>query len=363
MVKKQGDRLKQSETKSNIIKYILENNGPIGEPDIRKHLYVKYEIKDQSRINRHLHELKEDNYIELIPPTKTGLRNKWNITKFEHLENIKRKGEEDTYFKKISLNEYEKSLMIICKKRGHNIRTLEGLKIYNRMRLLPSYFNMCMDTDIQTLYNRVWVIYLEDNEFKDQYFKKPLSNFYITFIKDNPKIGMHDEAFYKKMMGSLVQEHKNTQGENSIEDSQLTMDEDQKNLLKEGIRPVRDILAYSYSEFNLSIDNLLLYYLLNYDRVAGIYSPEAIDFTKKIRKSEAIRDYLLAKSKNQEDQEEVTVKWFLSDLRHESELILKYKQPSIFSENHKTSDEVYQGLIDFFDFRTFLKHSHGELLS
>lgn len=358
MAKKQGDRLKQYETKSNIIKYILENNGPIGEPDIRKHLYVKYEIKDQSRINRHLHELEQYNFIEVIPPTKTDLRNKWNITKFEHLENIKRKGEEDTYFKKISLNEYEKSLMIICKKRGYNIRTLEGLKIYNRMRLLPSYFNMCMDTDSKTLYNRVWNIYLEDNEFKDQYFKKPLNSFYIDFIKDNPKTEINREALYKKIMNCKFIRY-----EYLRENSQLTMDEDQKTLSEERIRLDRDKIVHLRSEFNLSIDNLLLYYLLNYDRVAGIHSPEAIDFTKKIRKSEAIRDYLLAKSKNQEDREEVTIKWFLCDLRHESELIFKYKQPSIFSENHNTSDEVYQGLIDFFGFRTCLKYSHGELLS
>lgn len=88
MVRKQGERLKQSETKSNIIKYILDKQRPVSEPEIRKHLEEKHEIKDQGRINRHLHELKKSECIELFPPEKKGLSNHWGITKLKTLEKI-----------------------------------------------------------------------------------------------------------------------------------------------------------------------------------------------------------------------------------------------------------------------------------
>ena len=82
MVKKQGERLKPDETKSYIIKDILENIGPIGEPDIRDHLKKKYDLRDQGTINRHLHYLNDNGCIELIPSKKEGLRNKWDTFVF-----------------------------------------------------------------------------------------------------------------------------------------------------------------------------------------------------------------------------------------------------------------------------------------
>jgi hypothetical protein len=356
MVKKQGERLKQYETKSNIIKYILENNGPVREPDIRKYLDEKYGIKDQSRINRHLHELKKDNYIELIPPTKTCLRNKWDIIKFEHLSNIKIKIRDEESFKKILLNAYEKSLMILCQKSGYNIKTLEGLKIYNRMLLSPSFFDTCMDTDIETLYYRLYNIYFNLYEYRDYHFiRKPLNEFHIIHI-ENPKFEIWSKTIHETTEGWT---HKKR--ENSIENFQITKDEDREKYIKTD--QILGMDGFQQSEFKLSRLNLLLEYFLNYDMLVGTDSPHEIEFVKKIKENEATRDILLTESKDQKDWEIVTIKWFLNDLKLESELIFKCKQPSFFSDNHNTSDDVYQGLIDFFGFRNLLNHSSEELLS
>lgn len=88
MVRRQGDRLKQSETKSNIIKHILEKLEPVSEPEIRKHLQKNYQVNDQGSINRHLHELKKAECIEFFPPEKKGLSNYWGITKLKTLEKM-----------------------------------------------------------------------------------------------------------------------------------------------------------------------------------------------------------------------------------------------------------------------------------
>src|SRR5665647_397428 len=115
MAKKKG-AVSESGVKPGIIKCILSKKVSIKELDIRTYLEKEYNKKiDQGNINRHLHDLEEFSCIELIPPSKKGLPNHWDITKTEHLKNIKDK------FHDIQLNKYEKSLMIVLQKNRDSV--------------------------------------------------------------------------------------------------------------------------------------------------------------------------------------------------------------------------------------------------
>jgi Fe2+ or Zn2+ uptake regulation protein len=433
MVKKQGDHLKQSETKSYLLQYILEKNVSVSEPDIRHYLKQKYDLIDQSTINRHLHDLEDEGCIKLIPPDKKGLRNKWDITKPKHLENISDK------FSEIQLNKYEKSKIIILHEYGYDIKSLTGLQFYIRLLLSASFFDMCIKTNIETIFSRAWKIYLYDKGFGDnQRIKELLNEFYILYIKDNPNFDMSYEIFqqmieelaqkkaeisddtfskiweekfhglYKEMSrevfiiikeelvqridrlmegvprtelvyktfeekypelsrehvkGILIdkvyyeilkEESRRSKGyENSVENSWKTIVEDREMHTK--MERIFELIELQRSDFKRSRFDLLLEHFLKHDVLTGGDSPDELEFAKKLKENEAMRDVLFVELKDPKDREEAIVKWFLNDLKYESEIIFKFKQPSIFSNNCNTSDEVYQRLIDFFGFRSLIE--------
>lgn len=196
MVRKQGDRLKQSETKSNIIKYILEKQGPVGEPEIRKYLEEEYEIKDQGRINRHLHELKNEDYIELITPTKTGLRNQWDITKIEHLKNIKRRIKEDNCFKKIKLDKYEKSINIIIQEFGYDTKSPQYINCFIRLYKSPSFFNSCLEIGVKLLISHALKMYRYGSGFEEEtLIEKLLTECSKTYIESKLNFKIPENKF------------------------------------------------------------------------------------------------------------------------------------------------------------------------
>lgn len=95
--RKRGSHLNRNERKSDIIRYILEKNGPVREPEIIKYLseLPDKSTSDQSTINKHLHKLREDGFIELTEPKQSfkktrrhGLTNSWGITKLGNVRKI-----------------------------------------------------------------------------------------------------------------------------------------------------------------------------------------------------------------------------------------------------------------------------------
>lgn len=435
MARKEGD-ISQNGVKPDIIKFILENNGQVEEPQIREHLKKKNKKVNQGNVNRHLHELRDEfNCIEL-KTIKKGRRtyNLWDITKLESLKNIQ------IYFKNIELNKYEKSLMIILNETGHFITSLTGLQFYIRLFLSASFFDMCIKTNIEKLFSRAWKIYLCDKGFgEDLHIKYLLNEFYTLYIKDNPNFEISSETFqvtmrelaqrkaenseeifskmweekfsglykeitrekFMKIKEELVQriaglmevnpetelfyekfgekypglsrEHMkeilidkvyhiilekevldhSKDYENSIESFRKTIGQDREMHTK--MERILELITLQQSDFKMSRFDLLLESFLYFDILNGIGSPDELEFVKKLKENEAIRDALFTESKDQKDREEVVLKWFLSDLEQSSKIIFYYKKPSIFSKNYNTSDEVYQGLIDFFGFRSLLK--------
>ena len=171
MAKTKGDHLKHKEVKSSILEFILKNNGPVSEPVIRDHLKKKYEVMDQSTINKHMHNLQDLICIELIPPKK-GLRNYWNITTLKNLKNIR------FYFEDIKLNTCGKSLDILLTERLLTERPLKNSmrakKSFVQLFLSASFFDMCIKTDVETLYARASELYRLGELFNEEQYIKNL---------------------------------------------------------------------------------------------------------------------------------------------------------------------------------------------
>lgn len=181
--------LKWSRTKTSILEFILKN-GPVSEPSIRENINKPDKGVSQGTVNRHLHDLKELDYVELIPPAKKGLFNKWDITKINQLKNIKSRCSE------LSLNKYEKPFWIILKECGEDRISLQGLKIYTLLLLSVSLFEECIDSGIEALLSRAWQVYLCDEGSKNHWeIKKLTSSFYELYIKNGIDVEISKEGF------------------------------------------------------------------------------------------------------------------------------------------------------------------------
>jgi len=171
MTKTKGDHLKHKEVKSSILEFILKNKGPVAEPAIREYLKRKHDVIDQSTINKHMHDLKNLLCIELIPPKK-GLRNHWDITTLKHLKNIR------FYFEELKLNTCGKSLDILLTERLLTERPLKNSmrakKDFVQLFLSASFFDMCIKTDVETLYARASELYRLGELFNEEQFIKNL---------------------------------------------------------------------------------------------------------------------------------------------------------------------------------------------
>jgi hypothetical protein len=172
MTKTKGDHLKHKEVKSSILEFILKNKGPVAEPAIREYLKKKHDVIDQSTINKHMHNLQNLLCIELIPPKK-GLRNYWNITTLKHLKNIR------FYFEEIKLNTRGKSLDILLTERlltEHPLKmdSMRAKKSFVQLFLSASFFDMCIKTDVETLYARASELYQLGELFNEEQYIKNL---------------------------------------------------------------------------------------------------------------------------------------------------------------------------------------------
>lgn len=195
MTKKQGGHYKWNEVKSYILKHILENKGPIREPDIRKYLKRSCEIIDQGTINRHLHDLQDSmGCIERNKTLKKGLANYWDVKTIKNLKNIR------YHFPDIPLNNYAKSINIIFRESGLDIGSPYGIKLYARSLLSVSFFDMTMATGIENIQVRTWKMYLYGDGFeKIHHIRKLIDDFYTTYIENNLNFKMNMNEFVENI--------------------------------------------------------------------------------------------------------------------------------------------------------------------
>lgn len=213
MSRKRGDHLKRNEVKAGIIESIIGSNGAVSEPQIREILEKKYKIIDQGNIKNHLKDLKDSSCVVKIP-AKPGFANNWDIKKIENLKNIRFK------FPEIQLNKYEKSLDIVLKERAlkettFSVDSPRAYKFRDQLFLSISFFDMCINNDLETLYDRAYKIY-RSNEGYDEYqiIKKRISEVYTEKIKRiiiNPSIWLVTYGKYLDISLNL-DIHKNSLG-------------------------------------------------------------------------------------------------------------------------------------------------------
>jgi hypothetical protein len=149
MRRNQGDHLKWNEVKAGIIEFIIRSDGAIPEPEIRKFLARKYEIKNLGTLKKHLKDLQYRPYSCIVKiQGKSGLANKWDIKKIEHLKNIR------IHFPEMRLNGYKKSLNIIIVERSFNSKTPNANRFRIQLLISVSFFDMCLKSEIETLYSK-----------------------------------------------------------------------------------------------------------------------------------------------------------------------------------------------------------------
>lgn len=182
-------------TNISIIDFILKNREPVAEPEIREHLKKTDKSISQATVNRHLHELwKEFACIESCEPIKKSRSNYWNVTKINHLKNIK------YYCPKLPLKTYEKSFYIILQEFGEEEITLRSLNIYAHLLSSASLFDDCISSGVKTLLERSWKVYQSDKGFKNDWkIKKLLNSFYELCIRRNVNIEMSIEELMEML--------------------------------------------------------------------------------------------------------------------------------------------------------------------
>jgi hypothetical protein len=362
MSKKQGDRLDTGEVKSSILKFTLENEGPVGEPAIRNFLLKKYDVIDQGNINRHLHDLQKRECIVLIPPEKKGLRNYWDIKKLRNLKNIKYE------FPEVRLNNYEKSINIVLRELEYVENSTDWLDSYLKLLLSVSLFNTYIETEKRILDTGIWKIYINSiGHCRHQQIDNLLNVCYHIYVKQYSKSKMSEneftntikafpwefyrfyaedvllELFEKKFPGLpkeipyLIYKTKLSNVEEITENipNEINDNDFPRYMLNAIHLRVEEELDFKYSN-----DNLLLEHFLHQDMLIGADSPEEFYFVTQTKENHTLH------RGSTKPPQIILREAELADLKLASEMILKYKQPSRFSFGDV--DEIYKALLDHY---------------
>mgnify|MGYP006874522834 FL=1 len=359
--KRKGEHLKHREVKSSIIECILERNEEVPEPDIRNYLMKKHNVEDQSTINKHLHDLQKLDCIELIPPVKNGLRNKWNITTIKNLRNI-RHG-----FPELRLNNYEKAINIILRELEYFDNSPDWLIYHVKLYLSASFFNTCLETGKRPLETAVVKLYRNSIDApRQQRIDDLLKKCYISCVKHYPDFKAPEEEFtgvmytlrFYPVLSSLplilelFKEHVPGLPEEiplQIFQTQLSATEeipekipaeiDDKDLVKYVLNTLH-LIKNQWKDFESTNDDLLFEHFLNHDMLIGADSDDQLYFVKKTKENHTL-------PRGSTEPGQIILKEAeLADLKLASEMIFKYKQPSRFSFN--TVDEIYQAVLEFY---------------
>lgn len=331
MAKKQGEKLKVGEVKTAIILYILENKESVSEPDIRKHLREKFGVRNQGTINDHLHKLEDIKCIESITPNRKIRSNFWDITKLEHLKNIRHE------FPKILINSYEKSIMIIFKERGYSLNKVDNLDFYIKLILSVSLFDAFLDADIKELIYKSEKIYLRDDGYiKVKNYEYHVDKFLKLYKEANPDFKIPSEL-------SIYKRHLSKEAFFKIFENFKEKTDEMIKELDEAFKKFKDL----DKDFDEKPGKILLNHFINHDIFKGIESPDEYGFFNDLKDGLSKADNIWIKEGNLQNIDRLIELIHLEELKVYSEIIKKHKQPSMFyfSEN---PDKVLDGLIDFY---------------
>jgi hypothetical protein len=357
MARRLGGHLNIGEVKFSILEFILENKEHVEEPAIRKYLLKKYDVSDQSNINRHLHNLQEQGYIELIPPQKNGRSNQWNIKKLKSLKRIREN------FPELRLHKNEKAIntIILEFKRDYTYR-FNWLKIYIQLLLSVSFFDTCIEIDTKTLCQRIEKSYTSlKYPFTYKRINDLLKICYHAYAKYYSDFKVPEDMFTAIMKKFSVELIRFGTKKNIIEhlDNLPGLPEEIalriiKTRLSETIEKIpkkipdeindKDFVQYMLHtlqlimeqrwDYDLSIPYLLLEHFLIQDILIGVDSDDEHDFVKKtIENLELFQRWPEPPYMGLGEAE-------LADLKLIKKIIIKYKQPAQLSDLMTNIEEV-----------------------
>jgi hypothetical protein len=192
----QGQHLRKNEVKTEILRYILHSDKPVLEPDLRDHLKNVFATSDMKTMKVHFQDLQKLHCIRKI--ANSGKENEWRIDSINNLANIKEN------FEEIELYRYKRAIEIIVNKFTiskeisvlNSISSPDKVDLRAYLKLSPTFFDICMFTDIETLYTRwlnfsnlsddvnavIGLLALQDKKFLDpskEFYRKELP--YMVF--------------------------------------------------------------------------------------------------------------------------------------------------------------------------------------
>ena len=368
MPKKQGGHLNIGEVKSSILEFILENKELVEEPAIRRYLLKKYDVIDQGNINRHLHDLRKHECIELIPQQKKGLSNQWDIKKLKNLKKIREE------FPELRLNKYEKAInMIILEFKRDDIYIFDWLKIYIKLLLSVSFFDTCLKIDIKMLCQRIWRSYIttkdpaqhmdiddlskicydvyakhySDCKVSEEMFTTVINEFSVEFMRFGTKTDITEllenlPGLPEEIPSRIIK----TRLSERIEKlpAKIPDGRDDKDFAKYMLHTLQLIMEQRWA-YDLSIPYLLLEHFFIQDILIGVDSDDENYFVrKKIENWKSFQRWPEPYYMGLGEAE-------LADLKLISEIIIKYKQPAQFSDLFNNVDEIsmdkYQAIARF----------------
>jgi len=266
MTTEQEKRSKWNEVKISIVKFILNFDGSVPEPDIRENLKKEYKITNRGNIKKHLSDLRYRPYscIEIIPG-KPGFANHWDIKTTENLKNIL------LYFPEIQLNEYDKSINIVLKKSSCNLFFPEPTMFKTQLVHSVSLFKACLEYEPEDLYDQDMLVYRFTAIFGEyQQVKKDLTELLSLYHKYHPDVEISDETFLKmpvKLSREILAE---------------TVEILPEELFEGNINKIAVLLSYLKKEYLESLDSV---FGLNvsYDIFLGSLSPVEIESFLRVK--------------------------------------------------------------------------------
>lgn len=342
MTEKSTRHFRVGETKSKILEFILESNGPVAEPNIRAYLSENFNDITQSTINKHLNYLKENGCIERFSPINKTRFLYWDVISFDQLKKIR------SEFKDIKLNNYEKSITIVLNNNGYEVKELIGFLKYIQLLLSNSFFNACLDMDMEVLFSRVGRIFNYNNAGFVKLVETTVYKSYNAFSTRFPDIGISEKDFWAILNDVFYKETKSFSEDVFVRVWKEKLDETNFNALKAEETVFAGILSTARDLWRL---NDLYYNEVSYSIFESYYFQDVLldkaSDEENIFAFETKAGYV--ENSKQQGQKDSLKKAILNDLKRSAIVMKNHMQPSLFNKKiYDNEDDIFKSLQVYF---------------
>jgi hypothetical protein len=284
--------------------------------------------------------------------------NFWDITTVEHLRNISKE------FPDIQLSKCEKAILIVLQKIGYEIWSFKGLELYAQFLISASFFNACMNTNIEKLFEEEWLAYQYQNSGDFLLIEELKEESYNMLSTRHPDLNISFESFeslitqlsQREYIDSLEIFLKNCDEllglskEASDEMHRKTMEKDL--LTYNSIRSAAASSRYHKLGFDTKKHKLIFDRYVSHD--FRVISKE--DKKIAMRMKETNDKNVLENVEDIEDINDNIEAWHTDQFDHICGVLNKYKQPSIFGNIYNNYEDTALGLLEILDKRNEISH-------